>query len=303
VTRALKAAESVLTQVRLEVFRVLLMQPIAFYDRHSTTEISNSLAVDLETVRSATFGCDTALCDDRDHWWRSGNSLTCAMDCCLMTVTAVPSLVAAVRHHHRLSHGCLGHLPLPRALPQPCKAQLVLLRQRCDAQLTIFPGSLAVAALLPLCCKGVPFRAVLQPNMLYLKEPVNTSCSLQGVNTSCSLEAALSRALFRPLCTVKQVSQVGALCCAHLVGTLHWGQCAVAASGGASARVSKRSQTSSTGMNAGVLTHCRAHVCIFHSSAGQFRGTEGCEQCWKLPEASVCCSTCAGAWLPCLPQL
>lgn len=61
VTRALQAAESVLTQVRLEVFRVLLMQPISFYDRHSTTEITNSLAVDLEAVRSAVFGYCTLL--------------------------------------------------------------------------------------------------------------------------------------------------------------------------------------------------------------------------------------------------
>ena len=46
VSRALRAAESVITQVQVEVFRVLLMQPISFYDRHSTTEITNSLAVD-----------------------------------------------------------------------------------------------------------------------------------------------------------------------------------------------------------------------------------------------------------------
>ena len=57
VSRALRAAESVITQVQVEVFRVLLMQPISFYDRHSTTEITNSLAVDVETVRSAVFGC------------------------------------------------------------------------------------------------------------------------------------------------------------------------------------------------------------------------------------------------------
>ena len=57
VSRALRAAEAVITQVQVEVFRVLLMQPISFYDRHSTTEITNSLAVDVETVRSAVFGC------------------------------------------------------------------------------------------------------------------------------------------------------------------------------------------------------------------------------------------------------
>lgn len=57
VSRALRAAESIITQVQVEVFRVLLMQPIAFYDRHTTTEITNALAVDLEAVRSAVFGC------------------------------------------------------------------------------------------------------------------------------------------------------------------------------------------------------------------------------------------------------
>jgi ATP-binding cassette, subfamily B (MDR/TAP), member 10 len=57
VSRSLRAAESVITQIKLEVFRVLLMQPISFYDRHSTAEITNSLAVDIETVRSAVFRC------------------------------------------------------------------------------------------------------------------------------------------------------------------------------------------------------------------------------------------------------
>jgi len=57
VSRGVKAAEGVLTAVRMEVFRVLLMQPVAFFDRRGATEITNVLAVDLETVRASVFGC------------------------------------------------------------------------------------------------------------------------------------------------------------------------------------------------------------------------------------------------------
>eukprot|EP00892_Ulva_mutabilis_P003325 jgi/Ulvmu1/1364/UM011_0092.1 len=56
VSRGVKAAEGVLTAVRLEVFRVLLMQPVAFFDRRGATEITNILAVDLETIRASVFG-------------------------------------------------------------------------------------------------------------------------------------------------------------------------------------------------------------------------------------------------------
>jgi ABC-type transport system involved in cytochrome bd biosynthesis fused ATPase/permease subunit len=57
VTRGIRALERVLTAVRMEVFRVLLMQPIAFFDRHGSTELTNVLAVDLDTIRSCIFGC------------------------------------------------------------------------------------------------------------------------------------------------------------------------------------------------------------------------------------------------------
>jgi ABC-type multidrug transport system fused ATPase/permease subunit len=57
VFRGIRAMERVLAVVRMEVFRVLLMQPIAFFDRHGPSELTNVLAVDLDTIRSCIFGC------------------------------------------------------------------------------------------------------------------------------------------------------------------------------------------------------------------------------------------------------
>lgn len=55
-TRAIRAMENVLSCVRKEVFRVLLMQPISFFDKHSPTDLSNILAVELDSLRSFAFG-------------------------------------------------------------------------------------------------------------------------------------------------------------------------------------------------------------------------------------------------------
>ena len=57
VVRGIRALERVLTAVRNEVFRVLLMQPIAFFDRHGASELTNVLAIDLDTIRFCVFGC------------------------------------------------------------------------------------------------------------------------------------------------------------------------------------------------------------------------------------------------------
>jgi hypothetical protein len=65
VSRSIRALERVLTTVRMEVFRILLMQPIGFFDRHGPTELTNVLAVDLDTIRSCIFGC--ARTRDRAH--------------------------------------------------------------------------------------------------------------------------------------------------------------------------------------------------------------------------------------------
>lgn len=57
VTRGIRALERVLASLRAETFRVLLMQPIAFFDKHGATELTNVLAVDLDTLRSCVFSC------------------------------------------------------------------------------------------------------------------------------------------------------------------------------------------------------------------------------------------------------
>ena len=59
--RAVRALERALTTVRAEVFRVLLMQPIAFFDTHGASELTNVLAVDLDTIRACVFGCAPVL--------------------------------------------------------------------------------------------------------------------------------------------------------------------------------------------------------------------------------------------------
>ena len=59
VARAIQGMERVLAMVRKEVFRVLLMQPIAFFDRHGAAELSNVLAVELDSIRQCIFGCVT----------------------------------------------------------------------------------------------------------------------------------------------------------------------------------------------------------------------------------------------------
>ena len=47
--------EKVQSSLRLEAFRVLLMQKIEFFDRHRASELTNLLSKDLEAVRSFVF--------------------------------------------------------------------------------------------------------------------------------------------------------------------------------------------------------------------------------------------------------
>ena len=51
----IKAGEKVLATLRLELFRVLLMQKIAYFDKHTANELTNLISVELDTVRSFIF--------------------------------------------------------------------------------------------------------------------------------------------------------------------------------------------------------------------------------------------------------
>lgn len=85
-TRAIRAMENVLSRVRKEVFRVLLMQPISFFDKHSPGDLSNILAVELDALRSFAFGCVAFL---RSHFWQPWlveqfNAFTAPFPCLLV---------------------------------------------------------------------------------------------------------------------------------------------------------------------------------------------------------------------------
>lgn len=49
------AGEKVLATLRMELFRMLLMQKIEFFDRHSANELQNLISVELDTVRIFIF--------------------------------------------------------------------------------------------------------------------------------------------------------------------------------------------------------------------------------------------------------
>lgn len=49
-------ASQVLAALRLELFRTLLLQKVEFFDRHTTSELTSLLSVELNNVRSFVFG-------------------------------------------------------------------------------------------------------------------------------------------------------------------------------------------------------------------------------------------------------
>ncbi len=49
------AGEKVLATLRLELFRVLLMQKVSYFDKHTASELTNLISVELDTVRSFIF--------------------------------------------------------------------------------------------------------------------------------------------------------------------------------------------------------------------------------------------------------
>lgn len=49
------AGERVVAQMRMEVFRILLMQRVGFFDQHNTMELTARLNQDLDTVRNFVF--------------------------------------------------------------------------------------------------------------------------------------------------------------------------------------------------------------------------------------------------------
>lgn len=51
----MEAAAQVLRQLRMELFRTLLMQRIEFFDRHATPELTALLSSDLDSLRSFVF--------------------------------------------------------------------------------------------------------------------------------------------------------------------------------------------------------------------------------------------------------
>jgi len=51
----IRAGEKVLATLRLELFRTLLMQRISYFDRHSASELTSLISVELDTVRSFIF--------------------------------------------------------------------------------------------------------------------------------------------------------------------------------------------------------------------------------------------------------
>lgn len=51
----LNAGEAVLASLRLELFRTLLMQKVSYYDKHSASQLTNLISVELDTVRSFIF--------------------------------------------------------------------------------------------------------------------------------------------------------------------------------------------------------------------------------------------------------
>lgn len=46
----------VLAALRLELFRTLLLQKVEFFDRHSTSQLTSLLSVELDNIRSFVFG-------------------------------------------------------------------------------------------------------------------------------------------------------------------------------------------------------------------------------------------------------
>jgi ABC-type multidrug transport system fused ATPase/permease subunit len=49
------AGEKVLATLRMELFRMLLMQKIEFFDRNSATALQSLISVELDTVRTFIF--------------------------------------------------------------------------------------------------------------------------------------------------------------------------------------------------------------------------------------------------------
>ncbi len=53
--KCIGAGEKVLATLRCELFRTLLMQKIAYYDKHTASELTNLISVELDTIRSFIF--------------------------------------------------------------------------------------------------------------------------------------------------------------------------------------------------------------------------------------------------------
>ena len=49
------AGEKVLAMLRLELFRTLLMQKVSYFDKHSATELTGLISVELDAIRSFIF--------------------------------------------------------------------------------------------------------------------------------------------------------------------------------------------------------------------------------------------------------
>ena len=52
---ASRCALQCLAALRLEIFRTLLLQKIEFFDRHSTSDLTSLLSVELDTLRNFVF--------------------------------------------------------------------------------------------------------------------------------------------------------------------------------------------------------------------------------------------------------
>lgn len=55
VEKGLAAGEKVLATLRCELFRILLMQKISYYDTHKASELAGLISVELDTIRSFLF--------------------------------------------------------------------------------------------------------------------------------------------------------------------------------------------------------------------------------------------------------
>ena len=121
-----------LRMIRMELFRTLLMERVEFFDRHTSTELTSLLSIELDSLRSFIFGNVS-----RDRGLRAILEASGAVLVCLLQLAPLMLARSAVQPPYRSCHGCTWSW-LCYAL---YSGKVIL-----DRSLEMYPGALCISS-------------------------------------------------------------------------------------------------------------------------------------------------------------